>query len=492
MSRLERCRGNALVIGLVVTVVMFGIVGSIVVLSRTDARALSEARDRAVAFYLAEAGLAAAKEELFRDEDSASDGIGNVTVQTPLGTFTVQATDLGDDRYGLAATGTAAGDLTVNLAETVELAGGSRFPSGAISVAGSPNKVELKFKKHNQLSINGGKSAALAFDTASVQQEFLEDFSTAIDKKELNPNALKGDLSVEYQGKDLSIYHDPHANIPLQNVEEVFEGLSTAFDDVRALATQHSSFDPKKTKHDFGSADNPVILEFDKKTELKSRNHIVGHGTLIITDEFKIDEKASLTWDGDIIVYSHKGKKGKVHVEGGLNLTGSLFVLGERLDDGNQDNTVELKVASKAQAAVTGNVFLATSYNEDKGKKAKLEIDGRFELDGLMTLLGSKVEVKFKDDSDLRLQGSMQIGFVDNKKDELKMEFDGKVDIRQDDAMVDMAAALLHQIGFKYNTSAMGMLTERQLRTVAWSGTPEAQSAGHFGGGVSTDGQGNP
>ena len=469
--------GSALIISVFMMVILFGATASIIIVSGTNTRAVRESADQSVAFYLADGGLEAAKREIADQIDPDDDGVGTVSVDTPFGNYGVVATDLGDDLYQLASAGNV-NDASITLTEVVRAAPDTQFPKGAISIIGDMDKAKVKFKKHLDLILDGGENPAIAVSDETLFDEMLDEFAKAIKKGDVLPENISGGQTtvIEVQGEEIEIALDKIDEdlSDLEDLVDLYEELLVVVD--KAIPTADTVLGKVTGKgtdvFTFGSPDDPQVVHFDEHVHLHQEDSIVGYGTLIVSDDLKLHGNASLDWHGDVFVYSDEKKHPRLTVDGNFNVTGNVVVLGEGKDH------VEFKIGKKGHATIDGSLFVGTNYAEKKGKKAKFKVDGTLTVNGLLTLLGSKIDVDFKKHSNLTINGMLQIGVVDHpkKKDDLKMKFDGAVSIYMDPEMVAQGASSLTDLGIDFDIPTMDMIVGYSVETQAWAQVYEGQT----------------
>jgi len=463
--------GTALIIALLFTIVLFATTGALFFVSQSSARAVGDEIDRHVAFYLAEGGLEAAMRELAFGEDVDGGGTGAISQMTSLGRCDVFPVEVEPDIWRLSSVGTANGS-SVTLQEVVERVQDVVIPPAAVSFIGSPNKDRVRFRKHVGLIIDGGDTPALRFSTdEEFYDDFLEDVDDAIEHGEIERENITG------KGRGKS-EEDPPAE---GSVEEAFEWGGQEPEVIGALAVMYGDMRDRLTGflpqaqiipglpdggdddvYAFGSAEAPAVVRFADGTKLEDRDRIVGHGTLIISDKMEIKEDAMLDWTGDVIVFADQSKKGKLVIDGRFRVNGNVIVLGE----GSQD--VEFKVGDDASAQIDGCVLIGTDFAGNRGKKAKIEVDGPLTVNGILCAIGSKLYLKAKNDSDLEVNGLMMFGVREAAGTEVKLEFDGDVEIRHDADKVRRAAGSLKSLADRLQMSTIGAMIAPGIVRRGW------------------------
>jgi hypothetical protein len=463
-----------MVISVLVTVLLLALTASVVGVSVTDARAVVETESLHRAFFLAEAGIDAAKYEINESTDPDGDGVGNKTVATPLGNYSVAAVQLDSVTWQLTSTG-AAGLMTKILQVITRRELTTRFPGGAISIIGNSDKEKFSIKKHPDLIIDGGDNAALSFSDHSLAVHVGSEFAEAISKGEIEIDNLSGGVTDTYSHKgtqyELPIATDKDQDDWLDDIEAVYDNLVSHLNNtvIPSATTEDVSNGGLKDSLVYGSADQPVTVFLDGPHVRSKGQDIKGYGTLVV-NELVLDQGSTLAWTGNVFVIGNTKKKAKLEAKGKdttLNITGSLVVLGEGTED------AEIKFKDHAVANIDGAVFVGSGWDEKKGKKAKfaVEKDAEFNLTGMITVMGSKAEAKFKDGSDTNITGTLQMAILDTKaKDELKLEFQGDLEIHKDDDAIGEGMEAMQQLGVDIEFPEVEVLMDSgNLTTQLWT-----------------------
>ena len=485
--------GIILLTFLILGVVAAAMSAALILLSNAESRVLAENVDNKRSFYLAESGLDAAKWELAANEDPGYDGPGNVVMQGPtdVGSYSVTAEDLGGNLYRLISVSNA-GDSTTTLEVVVGEVKTTSFPYGAISIIGAVDKYKLKIKKQTNLLIDGGDRPAIVLTDQELYEDTWNQFLKAIEKGHVAPENLLGTPENSFTGdfkkkkkKDfdpakvsLPIQHETGFDPSLHNFEGLYDELVQHVSDTilpAALKTtaEGSGKDDKKVLGPtpvYGTPDAPTLVYLtDKHPHLRAGQTLTGFGTLVIGDDFKMDEGTKLDWHGNVVVMGHDGKKATVDVHGDFNVTGTVVVLGEGKGD------AEFKVKKEGSATIDGGFFILSSSVDGKGKKAKLDIQGDFTVNGLATLFGGKVEWKSKKESDVLIDGMLQIGSDavfdkkgKQKKSSLKIDFQGDVEIYKNDEMIVKGAESIGDLGADWDLAKIEAIVSDSFSTVGW------------------------
>ncbi len=231
---------------------------------------------------------------------------------------------------------------------------------------------------------------------------------------------------------------------------------------VKQLAPQTTEFlDGSKTP--VIDVDSGGLYTLDR-FRLTGGGTVSGSGTLLVMDVLRLDKGAVLNWEGNIIVMGDDQNHAELDVhDGQLNVKGSVIVLGEGKDH------VDLKIKARGSVNVEGALFVGTSADDDEGRRARLTVDGdgQLSVNGMLSFFGSKVETRLKHDSNVAVEGMMQVALVDAQ--ELKMEFDGKLDVRKSDKEILGGIEALEALGeaLEIPQTTESLLTEEML-SYAW------------------------
>ncbi len=464
----ERERGVILFFTMVLVIVIIGISGPVLMFSLGEAREAIESGDSAVSFYLAESGIEAAKWEIAESQDPDGNGIGNKAVTVGSGSYAVTTTDLGGGVYRVTSTGSFAGTDVV-LEEVISFDYSTTFPQGAISIVGNVDDADIDIEKDADIVIDGGDSPALSFTDLAVYTRVGEEFVEAITDGNMPSINLTGSPTNTFPGSDdpslaLPIVHQPEYSDSLKDFTALYNQLVAKVDALRPIAqTAGPTFDAT-----YGSPGSPVTVYVPDPETLQNQT-VTGYGTLIIGDELKVENGATLNWTGDIFVVGDGSKDAELKVEGGaLNVTGNLVVLGEGATE------TEFEVKSNGQATINGALFMGSDWNVEDGPEAELEINdsGSLTVNGLMTMIGQEVEIEYEATSNpgnnVVINGMLQIAVPPSVETELEIELEGNVEIHKDDAMIQQGANSLKLLDVNYTIPQIDQLVDREVTTLSW------------------------
>ena len=128
-----------------------------------------------------------------------------------------------------------------------------------------------------------------------------------------------------------------------------------------------------------------------------------------------------------------------------------------------------MKIKKHARATIDGALLVASDYDTKKGEKAKLKLDGQLSVNGLLTLIGSKTELKLKKKSDVDINGMFQIGIhQDHKKSEMKLEFDGDLEVHKDDEEIRKGAEALAALETSLDLSEIQQILSTKVVSYGW------------------------
>lgn len=468
MSKIDNPRetGSVFFLALVLTFMIFTLTGSLVLLAMTRSRSVAETINLGQAQYLAEGALAASKRELTYGYDLGEDGVGNVSFDSDAGSYSAEAVSLGNGFYRITAKGVTESGYVVSLQQVTELSNTSRFPNGAISIVGDADDSNFDFKMHKGLILDGAEDPAVTFTDSDLFEDIAEEFAEAINDGDLPESNITGGRTTEITFDDDD---DDGGSIDLamaveDNYDKKLEDLSALYDDLvsstKSLIDDDDVIIGDEDDSKYGSEENPVLVHFKDDAEIESK--LDGHGVLILSDEFKIEEDATVTWTGDVIVMG-EDDQAKVEIEGKFVIVGNLVVLGEG------DGTTELKIEDDGDVSVDGSLFFGSSYDPDEGEKVELELEGDLDVDGLMTLAGTKVVMKLKSDSDLAVVGMLQMSLSDVPGSKLDLEFKGDVEIHKNSLLIAHGAAALGQLGVSLSAPELGKILRAGNQDHFWT-----------------------
>ena len=461
----RRESGMALLFSIVMILLLFSIAGVMVSMARTEARAVIEGVERDAAFYLAEAGVEAAKWEIAEDLDPDANGVGNTTVTTSVGTYEVLAVDLGGGNYQLTSTGShGATDITLQVVLT--LAVDTRFPRGAFSVVGNVADLDIDIEEDANLVLDGGSSPALSFSDPTVYQRVGDDFAKAINDTSFPAINLKG--------SPLQPFGSPVQNLPIAQstgYDSALTDLTALYNDLKNKAialkstatTVTAPFSPT-----YGTPTSPVTI-YVPTLELLDGMNVTGYGTLIVGDELTIGSTGSLNWTGDVFVVGDElaGNDADLRVKGDLTVAGNLVLLGEGAMDSG------LRIDSAGQATVNGSLFVGADWANQAGTKAEVRVDGgSLTVNGVMTMVGAEVELEVDELSvgnACLINGMLQIAIPPAVETELVLELEGAFEVLLNPQNIEAGMAALRDLGVKYNLQSVGDIFTSDVSVTAWN-----------------------
>jgi hypothetical protein len=459
---------------------LLAITGCVLVFSISESRAVNESAEYWTAFHLAEGGLAAAKWEITEGKDPQGDGIGNKTVQTSVGTYAVTAVDLGGGTYQLASTGVAGG-VDVLVEEVVESRKTTRFPFGAITVVGDVDREKIKIKTHLDLTLDGGDSPAIVTTDRNLYAAMGQAFAEAVVRGLIPVTSLLGRPLNTFQLGSRTV------ELPIQFQQQYAQSLNDLNELYLAFVARTNALIPRaqvltdaslrrgnnlRSEISIGSAEQPATVYIPDDLHLEPGQTLSGQGTLILSSHVHIKKGATLNWNGNVVVTGEGTRNGDLHVDSGsLNVTGNLVVLAE----GNDSS--RFTVHNGGTARVDGSLFMGTEFMDNKATKVKLDVKqaGDLKVNGLVTLLGSKVEARFHHDGNFDLTGMLQMALRDSSKpDRLRVDLDGRVKIHLNRDAMQKGVDAMQSLEGALNLPEVETIITKDLKTVAWWwGIPE-------------------
>jgi hypothetical protein len=459
-------------VALFVTTLLIAITGAVVAVSIVDARAVAESESLTRAFFLAEAGIDAGKLEVNENIDPDQDGVGDRSFSAADGQYDVHAQQLDPITWRLTSKGTA-GSRSKTVQVYVKRQATSRFPAGAISVVGAADKVKFSIKKHPTVILDGADHPAVAFSDQGLADSIGTEFAEAVANGVIPPENLTGGVTSTYvyNGKDyeLPIAVDATHSDVLSDIQALYDGLVDHVNNTLLPAATLLDGSGLGNSVQLGTKSAPMTVFLDGPVTRGKNEKIKGYGTLIL-NEILLDAGSELDWEGSVVVIGNTKKKAKLEVKGtdtNLVVNGNIVVLGEGTED------AEFKVKEHAVATVDGSVLIGSSYDAAKGKKAKfaVEKDGDFTLNGVITVLGSKAEAKFKEESSTYITGTLQMGIADvGEKDEIKLEMQGSIEIHKDDDAIRSGMGSWASLGVTGSIPEVEYLIDAsELTTQLWT-----------------------
>jgi hypothetical protein len=465
---ISRQEGMALVTSLILVVLLISFTGAMLFISVAESRGLQESAVQKIAFYTAEAGLEAAKYEIGGDVDPDGDGIGNKNFTTSTSGFTnsysVTAENLGFNLWKLTSNGTVS-ETSVKLQAIVEKIKTSAFPVAAFTSLGKLNDGVLKIMNNSKIVFDGGYSPAISVSDEALYKRLVQTYS-----KTLSKNGLKSTLSgATYltsilDGKNLKELQVPITQetdpARLTNLSDLYLELVDRVNNVlipgavKALPNQLL----------FGSSASPGTFYQPLGITLLKDQTLTGYGTLVTTG-FTLPVRSQVNWNGNLIIVGDMLKAANIDLLGGtINVTGNLIVLGE----GKADALFSVKSGSRVY--VNGSLLVATSYDAGTGKNVKMDLEGgKIAVNGVMTLLGGKIDAHYKPGGLLAVTGMFQSGSPDGPgAEKQEIFFDGPAQIIKDDAAIRLGTQAWLQTGTSINIVTSKELATDEVITHAW------------------------
>jgi hypothetical protein len=461
--------GVVLFASLLLTLLLFSLVASTVMVSNAESKAVDESEVLQAAFFYAEAGVEAAKYEINESVDPDKNGIGNATSAD----YTATAEPLSSSVWRVTSTGTSRGE-NVTVEAVVSKDRKSSFPDGAISILGAFDSGKVSIKKHAGLVIAGGDSPAVTIQDKSLYDEMGEDFANAFkngDMPAINLTGTEMNAFTVTKGKEKG----STVKLPLSNESETPEPLSdldALYDSV--VSKLESTLLPTLTQVDelssgdvtFGTAESPASVYLTKdKVRIKNQS-LTGYGTIVV-QELIVKQGATFDWKGDVFVIGDAKQKAMLTVKDGASFSveGNLVILGEGKGD------VEVRIDS-ASLKVDGSFFLGSNYDDSKkskGVKLDVEKGGTLDVDGVMTMIGANVKAVFKVGSEVTVTGMVQIGGPETAKDSsVKLDFRGDTEIYRDSDRISNALAEWEGLSATLDTNEVARLIESEVTTMSW------------------------
>jgi hypothetical protein len=469
----EREEGSVLLFAILVVLLAMGFTGSLIMVGVADARVTRESTERVVAFSLAETGLQESKYEIGEDQDDAGDGIGNRTGSTSEGTFSVTAEDLGSDYWRLTSTA-AAGSSTVRQEEVVFVLKTSQFPGGAISVVGGMETNQILFSATTDMLVDGGDSPGITFSDSDLYADSTPQFAEGVNLGYISESDIVGSVTNTFQpgNADLSIQHVTNSSISI--TDSMYWDLRTDIqNDYLPIAT-NKSFPGSAGNVVYGSPSSPVNYKFVANERIKPGQSISGYGNLVFSRNLEVEAGGSINWNGNIIIYPDDGNDSYFDIDGTVNVTGNIFVIGSTPSQSAGKN-VRFLVKSQGNVTVNGALTVLTNY-ADPATQIQFLVENNLTVDGLVTVVTPKHQIEFKPGSDTLINGSLQVGRMaeDQSGTEFKMKFEDVIEIHKDNAQIHNAVNTLVSFGSTFGTGILeNTLTSKELLTMSWRMLPE-------------------
>ena len=461
-----RREGVALLLVFFMVTAIFSIVAAASLFSNARSRANVDSQNEIQAFYLAAAGLEAAKWEIAADQDPDGDGIGTKTTVTSFGTYTVTAEDLGGGSYRLSASGTV-GSLEIDIVETVGVAleVTTTFPSSALTIVGAFPSSGLQIKQgvygssgSKTFLLDGGSTPALSFSDEDTFNAVGQLFADAINDGDLVAGNITGTPTNEWSGVEIPVTYDSATAGFLDDLNDLYAELTDEINNTVVPGATSESVGNKT----LGSSGSPGTYYFPNDETLQNSDIFNGYGTLVIEKSLLIQSGTTMNWTGDVIVFGGEDTDSSLTVEGALNVTGNLMIVGQAARNSY------MTVTSTGTVNVEGTMSSMTS--EASGSQLQFLSEGDLTIDGILSVLGPNIQTEFKDTSDTLLEGMFQIGAPSNSTDFL-LKFEGDVEFHKLDSGVQKGVDSYNELGSELDLSAIGVLVTSSggyLTSFAW------------------------
>ena len=447
-----RNQGGALLICALVVIAVLGLCSALISLSLAEARSVRETTDHYQALVLAEAGLEGLKYEIGMAQDADGDGLDTRTRTFVSGTYTATGIETSPDVWELTSIG-----MVGSQSRTVQLtiAGGTttEFSTGGLTVVGPTDPARFFFRKHDDLLLCGGVSAAMEFTDSAAVQAIGQSFAEAFDAGTMSAGGVSGgitqDFIVSAGGNDtvypVSITENAQPSSALADLDPLYDALVSQV--TTNLRPTYPAFPaPSGTSpYVYGSTISPVNYVADSLV-VAGGDVIQGHGTLIVRS-LEIKEGSRIDWDGNIIVLGDSVGVGQVTIYdtgSELAVDGNLVVLGE--GTGQLDFTVE----SNARVEVDGSFFVGTDYTLGSGQNVHLNVKdtGSLDVEGLMTVVGNRFDLALDIGSDVDITGSLQFALPsDDSNHTMNFSANGNLAVCRDEAGIRLGASKWDDLG---------------------------------------------
>lgn len=487
IPRPDRERGTILVVATFAVMMIFAVTGVVLNFSVREAKASTDRMESTGAFYLAEAAIEAAKWEFNELQDPGSNGYGTTDWTYGNKSYSVTATDLGDENYLLSANGTVGGqriDLEVVLGRELN----TNFPEGALSIVGEIDKLRFDLKREENLILDGAGTPALRFSDQDAYDAIGQQLADALDDLSLPAANLTGFPESDFGGTMVPIVQDPSYASELTDFELLYNKLVDKVDQLR-VSPDFLVPAAGNLKMAYGDADNPVTVYIPDLKTLNSK--CTGYGTLIIGHSFTVNNNAKLDWHGDIFVVGDTSKNAALTIDNGSSLTvdGTLTILGEGINDGTGSS--KFKIKKDAAVVIDGSLFVGSDWTAQKKTTAEFRIDndGSFTLNGIMSLIGPKVKVDVRDKDEegnpetngLNITGMMQVALptMETVETEFQLKIWGNLEIHRDVEEIHSGIVALEKMGIAMDVLPQVMqVYTRNVSVQSWRKVPSGGGGG--------------
>lgn len=461
--------GVALLMAVIVVMITLGLSGSMIVVSISNAKAVVESERRSRAFSCAESGLGSAKWELGEDQDRLKDGLGNHQGSLAGGTYAVSAVDLGDDFFRLTSTGSSLG-MDVTIEEVVQKRNTTRFPGSAVSMVGGMATSQMEFSQTSDVTIIGDDTPGILLSDPDLYSSVTGQFAEAVQKGYLDEEDVSGSVTNTFQpgNAELSMAQAPQDEASLTIYASMYDEFTGHLNTNYLPGAAPQSL-PGSGSVTYGSSASPANFKFPANQKLKSGQTLSGNGTLVFSRNLVVENGATLNWNGNLVIYADPGQDANLEVDGKLNVTGNILLVGS---DGKN---VKMLVKHQGEVTVNGALTALTEYS-DTATKIEFYVENKLTVNGLITTVASKFQSEFKAGSEVDITGSFQIGrpHEAEKDTELKLKFEDTIRVRKDEQAIMTGADALVALGGDLKIPVIGdSLTRTELTTVAWRVLPE-------------------
>ena len=265
-----------------------------------------------------------------------------------------------------------------------------------------------------------------------------DQFAQAVSDGKLDPTNLIGNPLVSYLGVDLPIQHAPESTA-------LFSNSATLHDDVLDYVKSQVLTNGQAVTLGSGTVSLSDGIHLASTVTLATGTSVNGTGTLVVTESFTLQNDAVLNWDGDVIIYGGAGADALLENDGTINITGNLLVIAE------PEHNVSLLVKASGHLEVHGALSCLTTLNPNT-TVITMKNEGNLVVEGILTLLGPKVDFNLIPTSDSFVNGLLQVGAPGVPEDDtsLLMTIGGPFEVRQHDLGVKNGADALARIGASF------------------------------------------
>ena len=464
----RRDAGAALFLALVALMAGLALSGAMVSFALADSRGMRRNQDFASAFYLAESGLQGAHCELGEHLDSQNNGEGTRTRTVSGGSYSVAAVDLGSDLYRLTSTGLFGGERAI-IEEVVEIRPTSRFPGGAISMAGDMTTSLMLFSQTTDLIVDGGKSPGIVFNDPDLYSSMTMQAAEAVADGDLQETDITGSITNTFQpgDVDLSMALDSPGHASLTIYPEIYTEFFDHIENNLQGSADHGQLG--SSSFVFGTEATPVNYTIPGNQKLRAGQTLSGYGTLIFSQNLILESGSRIDWNGNLIIFGGDNQSDAfLECAGTLNVTGNLILISPEGRD------IDFNLRSEGTTTVNGAMTVLGDL-ASTSSEAELYIGGDFSVNGLLTTVASSLQTHFCDGSDTSINGSFQLGRPHDVVNgtELELKFEGITEVFKDEDLISSGAAALKSLGGNLNIPVIGdNLNRDEVLTRSWRMLP--------------------